>query len=190
MLGKIVLLDASVLYSAPLRDLLMHAALLGLFHAKWSEKIHEEWINAVLRQRPDLRRGQLERTRELMNRAVLDATVEGYDDEMAAVGALPDPDDVHVAAAAIKAEAEIILTFNLKHFPEGALSPHGLSAVHPDRFLGELLSQEPEPMLQALRAHRASLRNPLRSQAQYLETLQEQRLTRFVEAIHTLGASI
>ncbi len=190
MLGKTVLLDASVLYCAPLRDLLMHVALAELFRAKWSETIHEEWINALLRQRPDLRRAQLERTRELMNRAVLDATVENYDDEMTAVGDLPDPGDVHVVAAAIKAQAEIILTFNLKHFPENALSPHGLSAVHPDVFLSELLSLAPETMLQAMRAHRASLRNPPRSQEEYLQTLQDQRLTRFVEAIHSLGASI
>lgn len=190
MLGKTVLLDASVLYSAPLRDLLMHVALAEVFLAKWSEKIHEEWINAVLRQRPDLRREQLERTRELMNRAVLNATVEDYGHEMAMVGALPDPGDVHVVAAAIKAEAEIILTFNLKHFPEDALSPHGLSAVHPDVFLNELLSLAPEPMLQAVRAHRASLRNPPRSQEEYLQTLQDQRMTRFVEAIHRSGASI
>ena len=190
MLGKTVLLDASVLYCAPLRDLLMRVALSELFRAKWSEKIHEEWINAVLRQRPDLRREQLERTRELMNRAVLDATVKDYDHEMATVGALPDPGDVHVVAAAIKAEAEIILTFNLKHFPEDALSAHGLTAVHPDAFLGELLSLAPEPMLETLRAHRASLRNPPKSQAEYLGTLQDQRLTRFVEAIHRLGASI
>ncbi len=190
MLGKTVLLDASVLYCAPLRDLLMHVALSELFRAKWSETIHEEWINAILRQRPDLRREQLERTRELMNCAVLDATVQDYDHEMAMIGTLPDPGDVHVVAAAIKAQAEIILTFNLKHFPEDALSTHGLSAVHPDVFLNELLSLAPEPMLATLRAHRASLRNPPKSQAEYLATLQDQRLTRFVEAIHHLGASI
>ena len=154
----------------------MRATLSELFRAKWSETIHEEWINAVPRQRPDLRREQLERNRELMNRALLDVTVEDYDIEMAKVGALPDPGNVHVVAAAIKAEAEIILTFNLKHFPVRALSPHGLSAVHLDAFLSELLSLAPKPMLQAMRVHRSSLRNPPRSQEEYLQTLQDQRL--------------
>jgi len=62
----IVLYDACVLYSAPLRDLLMHLALTDLFQAKWSARIHEEWIRNVLTNRPDLSRAQLERTRMLI----------------------------------------------------------------------------------------------------------------------------
>lgn len=54
--------DACVLYPAPLRDLLMHLALTDLFHAKWTDAIHDEWIRNVLEDRPDLTREQLERT--------------------------------------------------------------------------------------------------------------------------------
>ena len=57
-----VVYNACVLYPAPLRDLLMRLALTDLFRARWSEQIHDEWINAVLRNRPDLSRQQLERT--------------------------------------------------------------------------------------------------------------------------------
>lgn len=59
------LLDASVLYPAPLRDLLLELAVADLYRAKWSDAVHEEWIRSVLRDRPDLTRAQLERTRDL-----------------------------------------------------------------------------------------------------------------------------
>ena len=59
--------DACVLYPAPLRDLLMHLALLDVVRARWSADIHEEWMRSLLAQRRDLTRAQLERTRQLMD---------------------------------------------------------------------------------------------------------------------------
>ena len=191
MLGRIALLDASVLYSAPLRDLLMQVALAGLFRAKWSEEIHTEWIEALLRRRSDLRRAVLERTRELMNRAILDALVSGYEGAADAVaGELPDAGDVHIVAAAIKSEADTIVTFNLKHFPETALAPHGLQALHPDAFLTELLTDAPEQIVQAIRTQRLRLKNPAKSAVQYLETLKEQKLNDFVAMLISLNLEI
>jgi hypothetical protein len=73
-----VIYDASVLYPAPLRDLLMRLALTDLYRARWSDQIHEEWTTAVLRNRSDLSRAQLERTRSLMNAHARDALVDGY----------------------------------------------------------------------------------------------------------------
>lgn len=66
------LFDACLLYPAPLRDLLMRVAMTDLFRARWTDEIHEEWIRAVLRNRADLTRKQLERTRSLMNAHVRD----------------------------------------------------------------------------------------------------------------------
>ena len=191
MLDQTVLLDASVLYSAPLRDLLLQAALTGLFRAKWSAEIHAEWIAAVLRQRSDLKREALERTRDLMDRAILDAVVSDYSgaaDRLAAD--LPDPGDLHVVAAALQAEAEIILTFNLKHFPDNVLAGQGLRAVHPDIFLTDLLQAAPEQMIEAIAKQRLRLRNPPKSAAEYLETLSEQRLTGFAKALAEMRAEI
>ena len=68
-----VLYDACIRYPAPLRDLLMRLALTDLYRARWSDQIHEEWMTAVLRNRSDLSRAQLERTRSLMNSHVRDA---------------------------------------------------------------------------------------------------------------------
>jgi hypothetical protein len=105
-------LDACVLYPAPIRDLLMEVAVADLYRAKWSDAVHEEWIGAVLRNRSDLGRAQLERTREQMNAHVRDALVTGFE-PLIEILALPDPDDRHVVAAAIKGRADLIVTTNL-----------------------------------------------------------------------------
>lgn len=72
-------LDATVLYAAPLRDLLLELAVAGLYRARWSDAVHDEWITAVLRTRQDLTRARLERTRDQMNIHVRDALVTGFD---------------------------------------------------------------------------------------------------------------
>lgn len=110
-----VLYDACVLYPAPLRDLLMHVAVTDLYRAKWTDAIHDEWTRNVLENRPDLKPEQLQRTRELMNAHVRDCLVTGYETLIEAV-TLPDPDDRHVLAAAIRAGADLIVTFNLGIF--------------------------------------------------------------------------
>lgn len=79
MAQPIAIYDACVLYPAPLRDFLMQLALTDLFQAKWTERIHDEWIRSVLKNRPDLNKDQLEKTRRLMNTATRDCLVEGYD---------------------------------------------------------------------------------------------------------------
>jgi len=66
-------LDASVIYPASLRDLLMRLTLAGLYQARWSRHVHEEWIRAVLRDRPDLSSDRLHGAREAMDRHAVDA---------------------------------------------------------------------------------------------------------------------
>lgn len=75
-----VVYDSCVLYPAPLRDLLMHLALTDLYQAKWTNEIHEEWINSVLSRRSDLSRDFLERTRQKMDMSVRDCLVGHYRD--------------------------------------------------------------------------------------------------------------
>lgn len=110
------ILDACVLYPAPLRDFLMHLALLDAFRAKWTEAIHDEWTRNLLISRPDLRPEQLARTRELMNRHVRNTVVENYE-RLIDTLKLPDADDCHVLAAAIHSKCNLIVTFNLRDFP-------------------------------------------------------------------------
>ena len=58
------ILDANVLYPAPTRNLLLRVAGKGAYRARWTNQIHDEWINALLRNRPDLSRARRDRTRE------------------------------------------------------------------------------------------------------------------------------
>jgi len=109
--------DACVLYPAPLRDFLMWLALSGRFRARWSLEIHNEWKRNLLKNRPDLTTEQLDRTSDLMDQAIPDACVYGYERLIEGL-TLPDVDDRHVLAAAIRCNASVIVTFNQKDFPD------------------------------------------------------------------------
>ncbi|MFT4085165.1 MAG: PIN domain-containing protein [Nocardioides sp.] len=129
--------DANVLYPSTLRDVLIRVALVGLVQAKWTDQILDETFRNLQANRPDLSAERLDRTRELMNRAVRDVKVEGYEHRIDDLD-LPDPDDRHVLAAAIEAGADVIVTKNLIDFPAGSLAPHDVEAQHPDAFLAQL----------------------------------------------------
>jgi hypothetical protein len=182
-MARIVLYDACVLYPAPLRDLLMQLALTDLFRARWSDAIHDEWTRSVLADRPDIKPESLARCRELMDRHVPDSLVSGYEPLIPTL-ALPDPDDRHVLAAAIRAQAEQIVTFNLADFPASVLSGYDIEAIHPDEFIVRLWDQDPASVLTAARLHRASLKRPPKTAAEYLATLERCRL---VETAARLG---
>jgi len=176
------LLDASVLYPAPLRDLLMELAVSDLYRAKWSDAVHEEWIRAVLQNRPDLTRAQLERTRDLMNAHVRDALVTDFE-QLIDVLDLPDPNDRHVLAAAIKCRADLIVTINLKDFPAEKLDRWGIEAQHPDEFLTDQFYLSQPAFLQAVRTVRLRLKNPPKSVQDYLDILRTQGLLATVKTI-------
>lgn len=169
MARVVAVLDACVLYPAPIRDLFMQLAKQDAFQARWSNEIHEEWIRSVLAERRDLTPAQLARTRKLMDRHVPDACVTGHAGLVPTL-TLPDPDDRHVLAAAIVGGATAIVTFNLKDFPDALTRPHDCKAVHPDEFLLDVALSAPEQASQAVRAILDRLRNPPVSFEQYIET--------------------
>ncbi len=174
--------DASVLYPAELRNFLMHLALTGLFRAKWSADVHEEWISALLRKRPDLSREKLERTRLLMDTHAVDALVTGYEHLIPGLH-LPDPNDRHVLAAAIRARADVIVTMNLRDFPDETIATFGIEAQHPDEFISHLLDLSTGLVSGAARAHQQSLKNPAKSTEEYLQMLELQGLTQAVSVL-------
>jgi predicted nucleic acid-binding protein len=178
-----VLYDACVLYPAPLRDFLMRLAMTDLFRARWTSQIHEEWINAVLKQRKDLKRKQLERTRDLMDAHVRDCLVCGYEPLIEGLG-LPDPDDRHVLAAALRTRAHVIVTFNLKDFPADYLATFGIEAQHPDEFISHLIDLSPGAVCEAAKRQRAALVNPAKSVEEFLDALAKQSLP---ETVFRLG---
>ncbi|MEU6735646.1 PIN domain-containing protein [Streptomyces physcomitrii] len=126
--------DANVLYPSTLRDVLIRVAQVGLVQAKWTDRILDEAFRSLKENRPDLDPGKLDKTRSLMSGAIRDVLVRGYEPLIDMID-LPDPDDRHVLAAAIRAKAQVIVTFNLKDFPEDKLSAWDVQAVHPDAFL-------------------------------------------------------
>ncbi|GGO39017.1 hypothetical protein GCM10008949_46470 [Deinococcus humi] len=176
-MGPVALLDASVLYPSLIRNLLMHLATAGLIGARWTETIHDEWIRNLLEDRPDLSADRLQRTRQQMEAAVPDATVRGYEVLIPDL-ILPDPDDRHVLAAAITAEAELLVTWNLKDFPTSAVQRYGLEVLSPDDLVTRLLVNTPEETKAAIEALRLSLRRPPYSQTQLIERLAQVGLVR------------
>lgn len=173
----IAVYDACVLYSAFLRDLLVriaiHGRLVNAVRAKWTGRIHREWIRAIRRQRPDVPLSNLMRTRRLMDQHVRGARVRQYERWERRL-TLPDPNDRHVLAAALACVADVIVTFNTDDFPISILSPFGVEAVTPDMFLIQLLSTG--VVVSAVAEHRASLRNPAMSVAEYLDSLRRNKL--------------
>ena len=171
--------DACVLYPAPLRSLLMYLAMTDLFGARWTEAIHEEWMRNVQKDYPDITREKAERVRDLMNAHVRDCLVTGYEDLIPAL-TLPDPDDRHVLAAAIRSGAAVIVTANLADFPAEALKQYGIAAQHPDEFINHLLDLAPGTVCAAVKRQRESLRNPPMSAEELLATFERQGLAQTV----------
>jgi predicted nucleic acid-binding protein len=171
--------DANILYPAPLRDLFIRVAQAGLVRARWTDTIHDEWVRNVLRNNPRLSPERLARTRSLMNEAIRDCLVTGYEDLIASLS-LPDPDDRHVLAAAIRAGAEVIVTYNLGDFPSATLACFDIEAQHPDDFLLSLFDLAPDAVCAAVKRQRESLHHPPKTAQELLATLEGHGLTQAV----------
>lgn len=102
-----------------------------------------------------------------------DALVTGYESLIPGLW-LPDPNDRHVLAAAILARADVIVTANLRDFPEEIVGAFGIEAQHPDEFILNLLDLAPGIVAAAAEEHRQSLKNPGKTLPEYLATLEIQ----------------
>lgn len=170
-----VILDACVLYPAPLRDVLLSLGSAGLFHARWTLAIQDEWTRNLLANRPDIDPNVLRVTQERMVVAIPDCLVTHYEPLIDALQ-LPDPDDRHVLAAAITGHADAIVTLNLKDFPAETLARYNLEAQHPDDFVMNQLELREYEALAAIKRQRARLKNPPRSPSEFIDTLEQQGL--------------
>lgn len=150
-MSRVVVYDANVLYPSTLRDVLIRVGLARLVQPKWTDQILDEVFRNLRANRPDLDPTRLARTRRLMNEAVRDAAVTGYQHLVERID-LPDRDDCHVLAAAIHAKAQVIVTRNLRDFPPPQLSPWGVEAQHPDNFLIGLQDEYPGVLGDIVRA--------------------------------------
>lgn len=183
------MLDACVLYPAPLRDLLLSLAAAGLYRAKWSQEIHDEWTRNLLENRPDLDPQRLRITCTRMNAAVPDSLVTGYEDLIGSLH-LPDPDDRHVLAVAIRSDADAIVTFNQRDFDESELAKYDVYTEHPDEFVSNMIALYTPRVISVVREIRARLRNPAKSVDEFLNTLHQQGLPQAVGRLSAFKDSL
>jgi hypothetical protein len=181
----VVLYDACVLYPAPLRDLLLRLSAKGLVQARWTDQILDEVFRSILSNRPDLQAGQLKRTRELMNKALPNALITGYEGLISGLD-LPDQDDRHVLAAGIRAGAQVIVTANLSDFPADKLTPYAIEAQHPDEFVLHQLDLSGSVVCNVVVEQAAALKHPRLTLNEVLDALRENGLVHAVSRIRAM----
>lgn len=181
----IALLDACVLYPAPIRDLLLNLADVELYSPRWTDRIHQEWTRNLLLNRPELTANRLERTIKAMNDAFPDANVVNYEVFIDSL-ALPDPDDCHVLAAAIRSQADVLVTANLKDFPDTILSLFDLETQHPDEFIANLIDLDSRKALIAFDQQVSYLKKPPMTPGQVLENFKKVGLKVTADRLNSL----
>jgi PIN domain len=180
----IVLYDANALYPNAQRDLLIRIAREGLVQAKWTDQILDEMVRSRARNHPDVPQEKLDRLRDLMNDAVADCLVSGYEDLIDALK-LPDTGDRHVLAAAIRAGAQVIVTANLKHFPNDYLAQFGVEAKSPDDFVLDQIGINAATVAACVQQIADSRQRPPRATEDILAELERSGLLRSAAALRS-----
>lgn len=137
-----VLIDACVLYPTVMREVVLGVAAKGLFDPRWSPRILEEWARAARKIGPQgetIARGEIAAITARFPRAQVQIP-QGVEARLW----LPDPNDIHVLAAAVGCSADAIMTVNAKDFPRNELADEGLQRIDPDGFLVDLAMQNPD----------------------------------------------
>lgn len=173
-----LVLDANVLFSAALRDTFLRAAKVGLCQIFWSEQILDEMCRSLIVERKSTAK-KAARLRANMEESFPEAMVSGHQDLAGEMD--NESGDRHVAAAAVKAKAGIVVTSNLRDFKN---LPIGIQAVSPDEFLVGLFDQESDAMVGILVEQAAFLKAPPQSLDELLVGLQKVA-PRFVEKIRS-----
>jgi predicted nucleic acid-binding protein len=183
--GFVVLYDANVLYPSTLRDLLIRIAQAGLIQAKWSAQILDEVFDSLCENRSDLDVTALKRTRALMMTAVRDCMVSGHE-SLIPVLQLPDPDDRHVLAAAIRSRAQVIVTDNQKDFPVGTLRQWDIEPKDADEFVLDQIGLSAKVVWSCVQQIAHSWRKPPGTIGDVLASLERSGLVRSVAELRAL----
>ena len=177
-----VFFDTCAIHGAGLSDLLLTMAEKGLFRPLWSDGVLGELRGALLRA--GIAADAVEHRLTSMGDAFPDARVTGY---MALISQMScDENDRHVLAAAVRGGAAVLVTFNLKHFPQTALDEYGLSAAHPDEFLLDQLDLYPAKTVEAVTQVPALYENPPVTVAEFLDVLHRSGVPKFATAVNML----
>lgn len=165
-------IDANVLFPVVIRDYLLWLSIYQLFTPKWTNKILDEFRTVFRVKRIDSSEQKIQDMVATMNKACPFALVDNYEHIMDSLN-LPHIDDRHVVAAAIKCNADCIVTHNLKHFPSNYLNFMGLEVVEPDAFIAHMVELAPTKCCDAFRAMVSTKRKP--------PTLRRERLLEYSE---------
>lgn len=176
--------DACVLYGNTQRDMLIRVARSGLVQAKWTTAILDEMQENLAANRPDIAPEKLTKLRVLMNQAIPDVLVENYEPLMEELK-LPDADDRHVLAAAIKAGAQVIVTSNLRDFPADSLAPWDVEARSPDDFVLDQIDLDDRIIWACVQQIADSRKNPPETIEDVLDELERAGLVESVAALRT-----
>lgn len=176
-------LDTNVIYPIDIRDLLFWFASYDLFTPKWSKHIFSEWENVM--KRKDIPDDEINKRISNAQRAFPDALVENYEPLVDSL-TLPDEKDRHVLAAAIKTNANVIVTNNIKDFPNEYLSSFGLTAKTADDFLTDTIDLNNELALEAFRALVLNRTNPNLDEFEILDRFRKNGITDTANFLHAL----
>lgn len=175
------LLDANVLFSAQLRNLLLQLAMNDIFVAKWSAQIEDEWLRNLPEQTRDR---VISRTIPLVRSWFSDAHVADFD--AARIIGTTDAKDRHVASAAAAIAPSVLVTLNLKDFDFAALEAIGVAVKSPDDFLVERFDHGPAIVEAATKEAAANLSRSFPAWDEYLSDLSTRHgLQRFVERMRS-----
>lgn len=174
-------LDTNVIYPLLVRDLMFWFAYYELFTPKWSQHIFDEWDSVM--ERKGIPEEERVKRINVANTAFPDAMVNNYEQLITSLK-LPDEKDRHVLAAAIKTNANIIVTENLKDFPKDYLVTFGLSAKSSDDFLTDIIDLNPEKAVEAFKKLVLNRTNPDLDEFEILERLRNLRLKDTANYLH------
>ena len=167
----IAVLDSDILFQLPLRDTLLRAAENGIYEPRWSQKILDDTTRNLVNKGRSTELGVV-RLQQNLKAYFPEAMVEVPEELIERM--TNHPGDRHVAAAAVMANATVIVTFNLRHFPEDSLTPWRIEAVRPDVFLNQLYENSAAALLEIISQQAAALKNPPVSVTELLAKLSSQ----------------
>lgn len=174
-------LDACVLVPVSLADTLLRLAEAGLYRPLWSERVLDEMVDAIEAIHPTLAPGQARFRANAMQSAFEDACVTGWNPLMEGIS-LPDRDDRHVVAAALRGRADTLVTANLRDFPSELLESMDLEVQHPDEFLLNQLDLEPNLTIRTLHYQAAATQRPATTTKELLLHLKQCGVPKFAAA--------
>jgi|SaaInlStandDraft_3_1057020.scaffolds.fasta_scaffold38506_1 hypothetical protein len=175
----IVIYDSCILHPPTFRTLFIELAMTELFQAKWTNEINQEWKNSVLKKNPNITQEHVDKVEKDLGVAVPNYLVTGYENLIHSISDMPDINDRHVLAAAIRCNAEAIVTQNLKDFPKEILSKYDIEALSADTFISLQFGFSKEKVISAIKESRKWVRSKP-SPEEYLQSLKKKGLTKTV----------